>query len=264
MSKRKRVTPEHIQRELAETSQTLPVIAQLADLFTNASMFDSYDSFSDVGFQLAAHAEHKIMAGTHEDVPGYMFKKYNNDRSSKKQIINYMLRIEGARLLRTFITDHGFVHVVAPRKWLFELPDDFPERYLLVVEQLALVAQDESRDNYARIDEDQLRELATILYYFRGLNSSVANLPFTEGGQIAFIDTERWPNNKDFLRKVGDRLSGEDRRIAEDVYAELRDQGAQPFLSAIKRSRRLERAREREREDDDDDDDEDDEEGDTE
>jgi hypothetical protein len=79
-----------------------------------------------------------------------------------------------------------------------------------------------------------MHELATILYYFRGLNSTAANLPYAEDKRIAFIDTERWHHDKDLLRKVGDRLSSDRRRQAEDVFKELRSRGAKPFASAFK------------------------------
>lgn len=191
MSKRGRVTSEQIQRELAETAATLSIIDLLPKLFTNRKMFDSYDRFGDEGFKLVDHAEHKIMSGGHKSTPGYLFKKYSNDKDGVDQIRNYMRRIEGAKLLRTFIADQGFSRVIAPRKWLYELPRDFPERYLLVVEKLDLVSKSDTLRKYDRISSEQTRELATILYYFRGLNSTAANLPFTEDDKIAFIDTER-------------------------------------------------------------------------
>jgi len=196
-------------------------------------MFDSYDDFASEGFKLVDHAENKIMSGTHKDAPGYIFKKYNNDRETKKQVSNYMHRVEGSRLLRAFIAERGFQHVVAPRKWLCELPD-FPEPYLVVAERLDLVSRDETFEAYDRIDKDQTRELATILYYFRGLNSTAANLPFTEDGKIAFIDTERWHHDKDLMRKVGDRLPKDRRKIAEDIHEDLERRGERPFESPFK------------------------------
>jgi hypothetical protein len=231
---RGRLDPEQIQAELAETAAKLPIAALLKELFTDPGMFDSFDSFSSEGFRLVEHSENKIMSGSHKRARGYLFKKYNNDKPSKKQLKNYMRRIEGARLLRSFIAEHGFQHVVAPQKWLYELPSSFPEPYLLVVEYLDLVSREDTESSYDRIDKAQLRELATILYYFRGLNSTAANLPFTEDGKIAFIDTERWHHDKDYLRKVGDRLSEDRRALAEDVYEELRRQRARPFESAFR------------------------------
>ncbi len=221
---RSSVSPEQIQRELDETAR-LPIVAQLRELFVEPTMFDSVKSFGAAGFKLVAHSPRKIMAGSHRLVRGYLFKKYNNDRPTKKQLKNYMRRIEGARLLRTFIEEHGFQHVVAPQKWLYELPPDFPERYLLVVEKLDIVSYEKTRRGYDHIDRAQLRELATVLFHFRGLNSTAANLPFTEDGRIAFIDTERWHHQKDYLRKVGGHLSRDRRSLAMDVFEELESQG---------------------------------------
>ena len=174
------------------------------------------------------------MSGGHKRAKGYLFKKYNNAKPGKKQLRNYMHRVEGAKLIRTFIAENGFSRVVAPGKWLYELPALFPERYLLVAEKLKLVSRSDTERNYNRISKEQMQELATMIYYFRGLNSTTSNLPFTEDGKIAFIDTERWHHDKDLLRKVGDRLPGDRRKQAEAVFKDLRGKGAQPFASAFK------------------------------
>lgn len=233
MSKR-RPTPEQIRRELVETSASLSIAPLLPSLFTNRRMFDSYRRFEAEGFQLVEHAEHKIMSGSHKSARGYLFKKYNNNKDGTKQLVNYLRRIEGARLLRTFIAEHGFTRVVAPRKWLHELPSDFPERYLLVVEKFDLASERATARAYHRIGKEQTRELATVLYYFRGLNSTASNLPFTKDDKIAFIDTERWHHDKDYLHKVGDRLASSRRDLAKDVYDDLRRRGGRPFVSAFK------------------------------
>src|SRR5207253_7566244 len=77
--------------------------------------------FRRVLFRSVEHAPHKIMTGSHKRARGYLFKKYNNDKPGKKQLRNYMHRVEGSRLIRAFIAEHGFTRVVAPRKWLYEL-----------------------------------------------------------------------------------------------------------------------------------------------
>ena len=233
MSKRHRFSADQIQQELAETaSQTFSSV--LKKLFIDPKMFDSFDRFRAAGFHLVDHSETKIMAGSHKRLKGYLVKKYNNDRPGKEQVRNYMHRIEGARLLRKFIVDNKLQRVVAPQKFLYELPDSFPERYLVITEKLDLVSLRDTERAYERLDREQARELATILFYFRGLNSTAANLPFTEDGKIAFIDTERWHHHKDLLRKVGDRLSGKRLDEVEAVHRELHRQGARPFVSAFK------------------------------
>ena len=219
-----------IQRELEETKSGLPVVDQLPALFTDPDMFHSFDRFSAEGFKLVAHHPDKIMCGRHGHVKGYVFKKFN-DRFPKDQLVNYLRRIEGARLLRRFIDEYGFTRVTAPKKWLYQLPSDFPERHLLVAERLDLRSKEKSESRYERIDKEQLRELATILYYFRGLNSTLSNLPYTDDGKIAFIDTERWDHDKDFLEKVGDRIPRKRWVLAKAVYKELKSHGARPFSS---------------------------------
>lgn len=221
-----------LERELAETRRTLPVFDKLGGLFTDPDMFRSVDRYSAKGFSIVAHHPEKIMCGRHKRVKGYVFKKFN-DRFPKSQLVNYLRRIEGARLLRRFIDERGFTRVTVPRKWLYKLPDDFPERYLLVAERLDLRSKEKSEGRYARIDKAQLRELATILYYFRGLNSTLSNLPYTENGKIAFVDTERWDHDKEYLEKIGDRISREREVLAKAVYKELKGSGARPFTSAF-------------------------------
>lgn len=228
----KDVTREQIDRELVATVETLPVVAQLGDLFSDKRMFASFDSFADEGFRLVKHAEHKMMSGTHRSLPGYIFKKYNNDKDD--QLLNYMRRIEGSRLLRRFIEERSYQHVTAPRKWLYELPSGFPERYLLVAEKLDLASERSTLRHYGSLSKDQTTELATVLFYFRGLNSTPQNLPFTTDDKIAFIDTERWSNNKDFLRRVGDRMSRSRREQAETIYRDLRKRRERPFRSDFK------------------------------
>jgi len=227
-----RPTSDQVQRALADTAATLPILGRLGALFTDPTMFGSFDRFGDAGFDLVDHAPHKIMTGAHDRARGYLFKKYDDTKPGEKQLRNYMRRVEGAALIRAFVAERGFSRVVAPRKWLHELPAAFPRPHLLVVEEVDLVSRGETERAYAHIDEDQLRELATVLYYFRGLNSTAANLPYTEDGKIAFVDTERWHRDKD-LRKVGDRLPRRRREQAEAVFDDLSCRGARPFVSTF-------------------------------
>jgi hypothetical protein len=233
VSRRHRFSPEQIQQELSETAEQ-PFGTVLAELFTDPDMFDSFDRFGAAGFQLIEHAENKIMAGSHDRLGGYLVKKYNNDRSSKKQLQNYMHRIEGARLLRSFIAENSFQRVVVPQKFLYELSPSFPAPYLVIADRFDLVSKKDSERAFRELDEEQGRELAMILFYFRGLNSTAANLPFTEDGKIAFIDTERWHHDKDLLRKVGDLLSRERLQEVEALHRELSRQGARRFESVYR------------------------------
>ena len=142
------LTGEQIQRELDETRASLPILSLIAELFTDPKMFRSFYRFSSAGFSLVDHAPHKMMTGGHKRARGYLFKKFNDDRPGKEQLRNYMHRIEGARLIRNFISERGFSRVMAPRKWLYELPSRFPERYLIVAEKVDLVSREDTEAAY--------------------------------------------------------------------------------------------------------------------
>ena len=227
-------TTEQIQHELALTAASLPIIHLMADLFTDPKMFGSYGRFNSAGFSLADHSPEKTLVGTHKRTPGYVFKKFSDAKRADKQLRNYMRRIEGARLIANFIAERGFSRVTVPKKWLYELPASFPKRYLVVAERMDILSKFDTLRRYARIRREQMLELAAMLYHFRGLNSTASNLPFVEDGRIAFIDTERWHQDKDLLHHVGDWLSSARRADAKRVFRALRAQDARPFESAFR------------------------------
>ena len=139
------------------------------------------------------------MVGKHKCAKGYLFKKYSDEVPLDVQYANYVKRIEGARRLRALIAERHLRHIAVPQKWLYELPREFSSgktsyvpSYVLVVERLKILSNDKSRHEYKHIDEDVLRDLCVVLHTFRGLDFAIKNMPFTKGGQIAFIDTEHW------------------------------------------------------------------------
>jgi hypothetical protein len=175
-----------------------PASSDLGALFRNPNMFESADDWADEGFEILRASLNKITVASHPSVPWYLFKKYvsSGKRDEEDQLDNYQKRLEGALQLRRLIDDKNLKHVVVPRKWLRTLPEEFGSRrepaHILVVERLDLLDADESKRAYQRIDESILRDLCVALYAFRGLDSTIKNLPFTADGKIAFIDTEHW------------------------------------------------------------------------
>lgn len=222
---------EHVQREIAATRK-LPVAPLFDGLFRNRDMFGSNESFCAAGFKPVERSpDHKFIVGRHPAAKGYLFKKYMDDRPEAAQIRHYMLRIECAGLLRTFIDERHFQGVVVPKKWLYELPENFPRRYLVIAEALDLASRDATKREYARISKAQMQELATILFYFRGLTSGVNNLPFTKDGKIAFIDTARWSEDRKYLFRIEDVISSKRRDLAMSTRDELIRQGQQRIRS---------------------------------
>ncbi len=192
-------------------------------------MFDSRDRWRRAGFEvLDRSSDNRIMVASHASVPGFLFKKYCNDVSFADQEENYARRIEGVVELKALIDEHVLQYVVVPNKWLYQLPDAFgsPEGagYVLIVEQLELLDDEGSKRAYRRFSDAALRELCVVLHRFRGLDSTVKNMPLTEDGCVAFIDTEHWDRqreDKPYLRYVHEYLSRDGQKLAKKIFKQL-------------------------------------------
>jgi hypothetical protein len=206
----------------------------LKRLFTDKDMFDSRKAFRKAGFDVIDR-EHKdkIMVATHGAAPGYMFKKYSNDTSPKDQLEKYEQRVEGARKVRALIEERRLEHIVVPQKAVIELPREFSSRksspHVVIAERLSLSSHSDTKRTYSHIDENVLRDLCVVLHVFPGLDSVVANMPFTKDGKIAFIDTEHWGRRRDrwkesdrpHLRHV--HLSDDRMKFAKKVFKKLEE-----------------------------------------
>jgi len=205
-----------------------PASLDLKKLFAVPGMFDSNDSFRAAGFAAVNRGPYLIMVGSHKEAQGYLFKKYRNHISLKEQHKNYVRRIEGVQKLRAFIAKRRLQHIVAPQKWLYELPRSFSSHgrssYVLIVERLMILDEEASKQKYRHISKDVLRELCTVLVKFRGLDSTARNMVFTEAGQIAFVDTENWDRRKkSWLRYIGPQLSKKRLALAEEIFDDFGD-----------------------------------------
>lgn len=206
-----------------------PAALDLHALFRDVDMFASRSSWGAAGFRVFDRANNgKIMVALHPSVQGLLFKKYSSDMSLKDQLKNYERRVEGAKRLRSFVDEQRLRHVVVPRKWLLELPRPFSRKassHVLVVEQLDLLSDEQTKAAYYRIDSDKLRELCVVLYKFRGMDSNAKNVPFISDGRIAFIDTEHWDrgSSKAYLHHVGEHLPADRRKFAKKIFSQLED-----------------------------------------
>jgi hypothetical protein len=200
-----------------------PTSLDLKGLFREPRMFDSTDSWRRAGFSVEGEgAKSDIMVASHPSAPGYLFKKYSKKISLKRQRENYRRRMEGAEKLRAFVAARRLTRIVVPGKYLHELGRKFSHRgrsaFVLVVEKLTLLDSSASKRMYSALDNDGLQQLCAVLVAFPGLDSGVRNVPFTDQGQIAFIDTERWHDEKKIqLKRIREYLSADQRAFAEKL-----------------------------------------------
>jgi len=150
------------------------------------------------------------------------------------------MRISGARALRKFIAKNRLKNIVVPKKWLYQLSDQYTDpitgekSYLLIVEDMSLANYlSDSRKNEAIIekrfkemDDKTLKELCTIFYFFRGLDTSPRNFIVAGKKKIALIDTEHWDdwNREGFLKHIMPYLDERQQNYALEVIEEFKNE----------------------------------------
>jgi hypothetical protein len=206
-----------------------PGALDLGAMFRDTRMFDSRGAWGAAGFTVFNRANNgKIMVAHHSAAPGLLFKKYTSDVSQREQMQNFIRRREGAHRLRAFCDRQRLTRVAVPHKWILELPERFSRKdtaYILVVEQLDVTSEDQTKKMYQQIDPDVLADLCAVLHEFRGMDSNTKNLPFLSDGRVAFIDTEHWDRStsKPYLDQVGEYMSKEHMKLAKRIFSRLDD-----------------------------------------
>jgi hypothetical protein len=211
-----------------------PLQAQLAFLFHNSKMFKSREKLRQAGFKVLKRMHRGLMVAGHPFLGSYLIKKFVNSIPQNHQLDNFIKRVSGARALRRFIELNGLQHIVVPQKWIYRLPKQFtdPEShqrsYILIVEKMDLCSSGKNpkrqiAQRYHTMDLDILRELCIVVYYFRGLDSTLENMPFTRQNKIAFIDTEKWAlaREEPFLHQAMLHLSADRQRYASQIFEML-------------------------------------------
>lgn len=213
-----------------------PLQDNLKALFQNDSMFKSPDHLAQEGFQVNQRMNRGLMVAGHPLLSNYLIKKFENRVPQDKQTKNFLSRINGARALREFIDSNHLLRVTVPQKWLYPLPELFSDSktgersYVLIVEKMDILSEGKDPKGkvarkYSTIDQEILREVCIVLYTFRGLDSELHNHPFTHQNQIAFIDTEKWEEERSgFLRRIRHFLSKKNKKYADEVFLDLRNQ----------------------------------------
>jgi len=207
--------------------------SRLSNLFNDPDMFESPEHLRENGFEVIDRLDRRLMVASHPKLKNYLIKKFLNEVPRKRQLRNYLSRINGAENLRHFIKLNKLQYIVTPKKWLYRLPIQFSNpkngkyNYILIVEKMDICSSEdefneEIANRYYNIRFDILRELCIVLYRFRGLDSALRNMPFTHQNKIAFIDTECWDCQRDgFLERVMPFMSKDRQDYALGVFEEL-------------------------------------------
>lgn len=171
------------------------------------SPLDFFDgaALERAGFQSADRRCRQVseyfMVFSHPEVPHYLFKAYrpigDDPGRARHHLTAYLTRARNAREMKRYVEERGFSYIAVPNKWLYPLPSQFatPElpfgHYLMVVDRLSFLSNQESRQFYQTIPEQAMRELVEIWFDHPRFEGGLYNVPVTEEGKIAIIDTER-------------------------------------------------------------------------
>jgi len=207
-----------------------PTSLDLRGLFRDSDMFDSPRRWAAAGFKILNRSG-KIMVARHPAVRGLLFKRYAGEISQKEQLTNFERRLEGARRLRTLVDRLGLTRIIVPHKWIVELPTH-RRSHVLIVERLEILGDLQTSAAYRRIEPDTLTQLCCVLFHFRGMDSNTKNLPFTEDGRIALVDTEHWDRHsrKPYLHHIGKHLGSSSWKLARKIFHQLEDGKVPDFL----------------------------------
>lgn len=183
-----------------------PIKPQLDNIFFHLRATATPLSMKMAGFERIGDWKwDKVFVARHPNLKGYLIKAYLDDHLLMDDTM-LVHRIIGAEVIRSAIDAHGYQsYFKVARKWLYQLPG-FPntlpglkqKNYILVVEDMDIVDEKTNKKMFNKsIHEKQLFALFYIINSL-GLADSIyiKNIPFTNDGKIAFVDTERyhlWP-----------------------------------------------------------------------
>lgn len=177
----------------------------LDKIFSSSRILYDENSLKEAGFinvdpRYRNKKSRKVYVSRNALLPGLIVKCYNDSQKKDKEDYEYwLLRIQGAELIRDFIHTHGWESVFkVPRKWIYILPNvsqetgKYPKKTILIEEDMEIL--DERKNRLAWKSEKVTQDLLEKIYLIvteLGLRGCAkgSNIPFSIDGKIAFIDT---------------------------------------------------------------------------
>lgn len=188
-----------------------PAKASLDGIFSKSRALLSVKSMKKAGFiDPKPQKFTRLIVTRHPELKGYVIKAYLDAQryyKDKPEHHYWLLRIKGAESIRSLIALNGWENQMkVPHKWIYELPqqpappsDYLRKHYILVEEDMELLNSKDNKAMWAsRAVTHELLDSVFQLIDGLGLHDcvSIDNIPFSQDGRIAFIDTQtfdEWP-----------------------------------------------------------------------
>ncbi len=189
---------------------------QLDKIFKKRRVIESRDSLRDAHFRVLSESEDSHMyVLRHKHIDGYIFKVYTDFGIDVDDSKKWLKRIHGAEAVRNHIKANDYdIFFKLPRKWIYPVPvnpapnPSLKAKYFILVEEdMHLVEKKENKKLWDSpvVDKPFLDALFDLVTTLGMTNATMPkNIPFSEDGKIAFIDTEisnTWPVQLDQLNK---------------------------------------------------------------
>jgi hypothetical protein len=190
-----------------------PIKPMLDVFFGSSRVIFNLDTLADAGFTKTKPRKFtNLIVTKHSAFPGYVFKLYLDTQRYHKGLPeheHWILRIRGAQKIRKEITSYSLEALFkVPQKWIYALPKHptppqgyLTKHYILIEEDMDILSD---HDNKARWASDYVTTIH-LYYLFHilktvGLSDCVKpdNIPFSNDGRIAFIDTQAFNEKVDY------------------------------------------------------------------
>lgn len=188
-----------------------PLKTILDEVFYPKDVINSDDSLDTSNFEiLVTRRGSGLRVVKHPQLKGYLVKLFlKSDLRWKWRILqqNLIQRCATAAKIRTLIAKHKIEFFTVPEKWLYEVPDQMKQTFVLIVQDMRLVSRKKSEEAWrTKISKDHLDELYIILSRGYGSMAISQNIAYTKDKTFSFIDTE-FPKREFSLRRVCTFLS---------------------------------------------------------
>jgi hypothetical protein len=197
--------PQLEQMQFYMLPEDHPLKPKLDKLFTEQHPLQDVKALRKAGFKFHLRKDRFMIVASHKELKGYLVKLYlDNHKLREGEWIQWLRRAEGAETIRSSIESHGFQELLCvPKKWIYALPAEgvakaasncFPKRYLLIVENMRIVAHGKNAAKYRFMMTEQLLEALFVVLKENLLIDSMYldNIPFCKNHTVAFIDTEHF------------------------------------------------------------------------
>lgn len=202
----------------------------LDSIFMQKNVLQSRLNLIMGGFTVITKAKHKITVMRHPELPGYVLKAYL-ENSDEDEATWWLKRIRGADAIRDKIEEYGYEGIMkVPHKMVYPLPHypesdrgDYPKYFILIADDMDILTYKETKNAYAKVmDEKRLYAFYRIITDIKLQEAIyIFNAPFCKDGRIAFIDTELYLADTEFVsyEKLNDFLSNNMKRYWNSLYS---------------------------------------------